>query len=156
MDLPDRITIQLQCDQSDALGDLIVKMTVYAGTKNLYHIYFPKTDPYGRAELTADEFRGQFADHWEQGLMDYNGTGESASQHVKLELFDPANMRANLESLSAWPLLKNEAKRWASRREMIEYFLSCRNGFFRSARRSRLVEIPADGALSFTVAQPVR
>ncbi len=156
MDLPERLTVQLQCDQSSALGDLIVKMTVYAGTKNLYLIHFPKTDPRGRAELTADDFKGQFEDHWEEGLMDYNGTVESASQHVKLEFFDPANMRANLESLSAWPLLKNAAKKWASRREKLEYFLSCRNEIFKPARRPRLVEIPADGALAFAVAQLVR
>jgi hypothetical protein len=60
------------------------------------------------AVLGADDFRGQFADHFEMGLIDYNETIENAGQQMTLALFDHANLAKHRANLAAWPLLHHE------------------------------------------------
>jgi hypothetical protein len=149
--LPPVINIEVTCETHADLSGLIVELNMPVGRKNPYHIFSPKTDSTGRASITAEDFRGQFEDHWEQGLMDYDGSIESASGHVRVELFDPKRMRENLRFCIAWPLLKNERRTWASRGEQVEYFLSCRNESFELARTPHLVKVPDDGKLVLEV-----
>jgi len=101
-----------------------------AGTKNLFYIYFPKTSVDGNASITAEDFRGQFADHFEMGMMDYNGSVETAVDLVGVELFDPQPMMERREELLRWPLFKYERTARRSRQGRVDYFLSCRNQEF--------------------------
>jgi hypothetical protein len=59
-----------------------------AGDKNPYGIFFPKTDGIGQTRLTAEDIKGQFTDHWEEALMDYNGSIEDANELVTIRLWD--------------------------------------------------------------------
>jgi hypothetical protein len=129
-------------------------MRLAAGTKNPYRIYFPKTDSMGRAELQADESSGQFKAHWEEGLMDFNGTLESAPQDVTLFLCDVAAIRSNRRVLMAWPLLTHERELWTSRQQKIDYFLSCANERYSFLESSVL--IPDDGKLRVEVSESKR
>ena len=153
MTLPPVIEIKVDCPEGCDLLGLIFQMRVTAGTKNLYYIYFPKTSADGTARLTAEDFRGQFTDHWEMGLMDYNGTVETAGDLVGIELFDPRQMEKESGQLSHWPLLKHERTVWKSRQEMIDYFLSCRNGEFYFFEQS--ARIPSEGAIRLTVGRKI-
>ena len=86
MDIPLRLELALASDEVMPPAGLIVGMRVSAGTKNPYHIFFPKTDDSGRTALDKSAVIGQFKDHWEEGLMDFNGTLESAPQTALLPL----------------------------------------------------------------------
>jgi len=130
--------------------DAIVELTVRAGRKNPCHICFPKTDGAGSARITRDDFIGRFEDHWEAGLMDYDGSVVSASPVVLVTLFDDVRMRADERLVLAWPLLKHEAKKWKSRREAFDYFASCSNAQLRAASRS--VDLHASSTIHFPVA----
>lgn len=150
--LPDALQLTIRSEPPADVASLIFAMDVFAGRKNTYVICFPKTSSDGIATLSAADFRGQFRDHLESGLMDYDGTIESADQHVRLQLLDPAAFRRNIAALRALPLLPHEREQWRSREEQIEYVLSCRNAEFEySAQRSRYVLIPPDGHIEALV-----
>ena len=117
MELPENLHAQLRCATPDDLSGLILEIRVTTGTKNPYYILFPKTDADGRAALSRSEFLGQFHDHWESGLMDYQGDVADASSTVEVALFDAERYRANEDVVRLWPLLKHERTKWASRRE---------------------------------------
>jgi len=125
MNLPDVITIKVICKKE--ISNIITCLKVKAGNKNPYHICFPKSDGNGIARLLKSEFVGQFADHLEQGLMDYNGTIETADPEVEVYLFDPTLMLKNRDLYLAWPLFKHEKLRWKSREELYDYMTSCSN-----------------------------
>jgi hypothetical protein len=130
MNVPELITVRIVSSEDLDLSGIIVELTVTAGKKNPYHIYFPKTDRSGAATLTREDFIGQFEDHWESGLMDHGGAPESAESYVQVSLYDPSWSRANPKLALAWPLLKNERKKWLSREEEYESRISSRNGEF--------------------------
>jgi hypothetical protein len=85
MNLPDVIELIVKADSPTDLSGLVFSLVVTSGRKNKYWICFPKTSKEGMAELSANDFRGQFEDHSESGLMDYDGTIESASQRAGIE-----------------------------------------------------------------------
>jgi hypothetical protein len=105
-------------------------MQITAGYKNPYGIFFLKTDSAGRTRLTAEDINGQFADHWEEALMDYNGSIEDANELVTIRLWDPAPLREGYDELLAWPLFTHQRTRWLSRRDYLDYMASCRNDEF--------------------------
>jgi hypothetical protein len=151
MDIPLRLELTLVSNEAMPPAGLIVGMRVSAGTKNPYHIFFPKTDATGRTALEKSEVVGQFKDHWEEGLMDFNGSIESAAQAVTFFLFDVRDFKANLKTALAWPLLAHEKTIWASRTEKAEYLLSCRNAQYRLPETT--LEIPQDGLLQLQVSR---
>src|SRR5690348_3597606 len=112
MKVPDTIQVQVRSPVDSDLSGLIVQMKVRAGRKNPYFILFPKTDVSGRATLDRAGFLGQFTDHWEAGLMDYDGGVEDASTTVEASLFDPTWLRENRGIAMAWPLLTHESTHW--------------------------------------------
>jgi hypothetical protein len=127
MRVPEFISTRVRSKDGTPVEGLIVTLRVSAGTKNPYLIHFPKTDQSGEARLTREDFVGQFTDHWESGLMDYNGTVEQAGPVVQASLFDPTWSLENPALAFAWPLLAHERTKWSSRREEYEYRVSCRN-----------------------------
>jgi hypothetical protein len=143
MTLPPQIELRARCAEASDLADIIFEMQITAGSKNPYRILFPRTTPDGRTAMTASEIAGQFRDHWEMALMDYNGTLDDAVEVVTLRLFDPASVREHYDELLAWPLFTHESSRWKSRREFLDDLLSCRNDQFTFAGLSvRLPETP--------------
>lgn len=104
MKLPPVFLLEVDCRQRGDLSGLIFNMTVTSGTKNPYHIYFPKTSSDGKAQLTAEEFRGQFNDHPDTFPMDYNGNVETASDVVVFDLYDRQLMEKGWKDLIHWPL----------------------------------------------------
>ena len=130
MTLPPQIELRARCADADDLSGIIFEMQITAGTKNPYTILFPKTTSDGRTVLPAAEVIGQFTDHWEMALMDYNGTLESAVDIATIRLFDPAPTREHYSSLLAWPLFTHESARWQSRQQVLDYLISCRNEQF--------------------------
>lgn len=127
MKLHEKIKIKLFNENKLILENIIIQMKVISGTKNPYYIHFPKTDLNGISILTKKDFIGQFEDHYEIGLMDYNGTIESANSIVEISLFDPTWMIDNKFNSLAWPLLKNEKLQWNSRDEKYKYMTSSNN-----------------------------
>ena len=127
MELPSTIKLIVKGEPSSDVSNLIFSLVVTSGHKNKYHIHFPKTSSKGIAELTCEDFKGQFEDHWESGLMDYDGTLESANQEAEIELFNKEQFERSLSTDLAWPLLKNEKGKWKSRKEVADHFLSCGN-----------------------------
>jgi hypothetical protein len=151
MDIPLRLELALASHEAMPPAGLIVGMRVPAGTKNPYHIFFPKTDDAGRAALDKSAVIGQFKDHWEEGLMDFNGTLESAPQTATFFLFNVRDFKTNLKAVLAWPLLAHEKTVWASRAEKVEYLLSCRNSKY--LLPETVLEIPQDGLLELQVSR---
>jgi len=131
MKLPKKIYLQIRCEKETDLNGLIVQLKVRAGRKNPYYIFFPKTDINGEAALTQDDFIGQFDDHFETGLMDYDGSIEIAEPEIEVSLFDSTLMMKNKKLAMAWPLLKNEKSKWSSRKEQYSYMVSCANSRFK-------------------------
>jgi hypothetical protein len=127
MKLPDEITVSAKCSDGTPVGRVILTLKVRSGTKNPYFIDFPMTDDLGFASISSADFRGQYEDHWEQGLMDYNGRIEDASPLVDVALFDTIRLRSNRRLAAAWPLLKNEIGRWTDRDQKIDNYLSSEN-----------------------------
>ena len=127
MRLPDRLDVRVASDDESDLSDLTVEMIVRSGRKNPYHMYFPKTNRAGLTMLTRDDVVDQFGDHWEAGLMDYDGTIESADPVVHITLYDPTWSLQNRAAALAWPLLKNERAKCASREEQYRYRTTARN-----------------------------
>ncbi len=130
MKIPDNIYIQIVCQRCDDLSGIIIQLKVKAGKKNPYYIYFPKTDVNGKTSIDINNFVGQFKDYWEMGIMDYDGTLESAKSLVEVSLFDPTWLIENKELALAWPLFKHEKTKWISREQQYEYMTSCRNQKF--------------------------
>ena len=130
MNIPERVNVQVCLKSGEPVADLIVQMTVRAGDKNPYHIEFPKTDRSGTASLRREEFIGQFRDHWDAGLMDHNGTPESAHPEVEVCLYDPTPLILDPQLSHAWPLLTYERTRWSSRLQRYDYRVSSRNRAF--------------------------
>ena len=87
----------------------------------------PKTDEDGKSFLTQVDFVRQFEDHFETGLMDYDGSVEVANPEVEVSLFDPNWLINNKKLAMAWPLLENEKPKWNSREEQYSYMISCEN-----------------------------
>ncbi len=86
MELPQRLIFKLYAMVRINLGDVIVRMTVRAGTKNPFLIEFPKTNKEGKTSITAIEFKEQVDFQSAMGVMDYNGSIETASQVVSIDL----------------------------------------------------------------------
>jgi hypothetical protein len=149
MDLPKELALQAVAEDIGDLSGLIFGMRITTGRKNPYHIYFPKTDQLGRSTLARHDIEGQFADHWASALMDHSGTIQEASQETVFYLFAPEAMRRNIGLISAWGLLPHEATIWRTRRDVTEYFLSCRNEQFSCSDTARV--IPVTGEVSLTV-----
>lgn len=133
MNLPEQLVLRVEAAGNNDLSGIIVQMKVRAGRKNPYFIYFPKTDLDGVARLSREDFVGQFKDHWEIGLMDYNGTPESADPAVEVSLFNPSWLIKNRKLALAWPLLEHEKRRWSSREEQYNYMVNNRNSHFSCA-----------------------
>ena len=140
MNLIGPVQLCVICDGEPDLSDIIVELHLQSGTKNPYYIGFPKTDPDGRASLSRAEVVGQFEDHWESGLMDYNGDLDTANPIVTVHLPDLPPSQSDLDALRAWPLLKNERKRWTTREDMIQECLTCRNYLFTARTMSLNLE----------------
>lgn len=130
MRIPERLMLQVVCEDATDLSGLIVELKVTTGRKNPYRIYFPKTDRSGKATLTREDFVGQFTDQWESGLMDHSGTAESANSVVEVTLYDPSWSIQNPDLALAWPLLPHERTKWSSRDEQYRYRTSTSNTQF--------------------------
>lgn len=142
MELPGTIHIQVADESGNGIEGIIIQLQVVAGTKNPYEILSSKTDMDGKTQITKDDFIGQFEDHWEMGLMDYNGDIETASNKVSVRLYNPEWARENKASCMAWPLLKNEIPRWNSREEQYQYLVSCNNSEYKA--NQQIVDISKD------------
>jgi hypothetical protein len=127
MNIPETIFAQVSCKSCTDLGDIIIQLKVKAGRKNPYYIYFPKTESSGKTSLTRDDFIGQFKDHWEMGLMDYDGTPETANSVVEFTLFDPTWLVENKKLALVWPLLNHEKTKWKNRGQQYTFMTNCRN-----------------------------
>ena len=130
MNTPEKIVARLRSDSGVDPSGVVLQLTIRSGHRNPYEILLPKTDHSGVSELTSVELVGQFKDHWESGLMDHNGTVDSASPVVDVKLFDKRQFVASRKQLLAWPLLKHERSRWHSREDWFEYYSTCRNEEF--------------------------
>jgi len=130
MTLPPQIELRGRCAEAHDLSGIIFEMQITAGSRNPYTITFSKTDSLGHTKLTREEMAGQFTDHWDMALMDYNGSIEEANDIVTIRLFDPAPLREGYQQLLSWPLFSHESTRWHSRREWLDYMASCRNDQF--------------------------
>ena len=149
MKLPPVIQLKIDSPDGGDLSGLIFIMQVTSGTKNQFHISLPKTATDGTTQITAEDFQGQFYDHYEMGLMDYNGSVEAARDVVGLFLYDPRLMEKGKDEISAWPLSTDERKHGRSRQERIDYLVSCRNREFDFREQS--VRVPPDGVIRVTV-----
>jgi hypothetical protein len=130
MNIPEKVELDATCAEQCDLSGIVFCVRLFSGTKNPYTIIFPKTDARGRAELSAEDVRGQYTDHKETFPMDYNGTIEDASQEVELFLFNVARLK-NIKRFSlAWPLASHERTRWKSRKEWYAYHASARSDEF--------------------------
>ncbi|HUR83547.1 MAG TPA: hypothetical protein VM733_22515 [Thermoanaerobaculia bacterium] len=130
MKTPEQIRVRIECPDEDDLSGIIVEMLVHAGGKNAYRIYFPKTNTLGVTTLTREDFNGQFKDHWEGGVMDHEGTLDTADPVVSFGLYNATWSIENRDAALAWPLLTHERTRWFSREEQYFYRTSTRNKDF--------------------------
>ena len=154
MELPSKIDIQVVCDGEINLGDVIVRMTVRAGTKNPFLIEFPKTNKEGKTSITAIEFKDQVDFQSAMGVMDYNGSIETASQVVSIDLdlrYKDELLVKFLEISRKGYLDGYERLKWASSDEKISYYLSCRNGKFYTKPQS--VEIRPNEIIQFAISK---
>src|SRR5437762_8588071 len=131
MTLPPQIELRARCAEADDLFGLIFRMQISAGYKNPYGILFPKTDSAGHTRLTAEDIKGQFTDHWEEALMDYNGSIDDANELVTIRLWDPAALARVTRRASRLAAIHSSARaRWQTRRDYLDYMASCRNDEF--------------------------
>lgn len=151
MELPDKITFNVFDKSKQAIEGIIIEVKVYSGTKNPYIILSPKTDSSGKAEIEKTNFIGQYEDHWEMGLMDYNGTIQDAKTKVEVYLFNPDWPIKNKDACLAWPLLKNEKPLWDSREEKYNYLISCVNQKYKAKKQT--VSFNEDSNIEITVAK---
>ncbi len=131
MELPDKITFNVVDKSKQPIEGIIIEVKVYSGTKNPYIILSPKTNVFGKSEISKTDFIGQYEDHWQMGLMDYNGTIHDAKPKAEVYLFNPEWTINNKDSYLAWPLLKNEIPLWGSKEEKYNYLTSCSNHMYR-------------------------
>ena len=129
MKIPNIIYISAHCLDKDKinLSGIIFQMKITSGTKNPYFIIFPKTNSSGQTSIEKSDLLGQFLDHWEIGLMDYNGSIEQADSVVEFSMVShrfPSNLKD-------WPLLKHESTKWSSRKEMIDFYANSQNNNFK-------------------------
>jgi len=136
MELPDNISVQVIDNSGKGVEGAIIELKVVAGTKNPYTILSPKTDKSGSTQISKSDFIGQFEDHWEMGLMDYNGNIETANNNIEIYLYNPEWAIENKDSCMAWPLLKNEIPLWSSREEKYEYITSCNNSKYKAKNQT--------------------
>jgi len=141
MNLPESIGIEVKDKSGRPIEGIIIEIRIESGTKNSYKILSPKTGLDGKTQITRSDFIGQFEDHWEMGLMDYNGTIESANQNVEAYLYDPGWAIENKGLCLAWPLLKNEVPLWGSRTEKYEYLISCVNSKYKTKQQKINISI---------------
>lgn len=127
MNVPEKIVARVTTPAGEGVPGIIVEMKVRAGHKNPYHIRFHATNDAGEAELTRGDFVGQFTDHWEEGLMDYDGSPETAAPVVEVSLFDPTWSITNRKLALAWPLFAHERTKWRTRDEEYAQRIACRN-----------------------------
>ncbi|MBY8999369.1 MAG: hypothetical protein KGD64_00460 [Candidatus Heimdallarchaeota archaeon] len=120
-------------DEKVDLNGIILELKITAGRKNPYYITTPKTNRVGYSELDQEELIGQFKDHWEMGIMDYDGSLEVAEPIIEVSLYDPTWLRENKRIAFALPLLKNEKPKWKSREEQYNYMISCTNNQFEAS-----------------------
>jgi hypothetical protein len=153
MTLPPTLTLKVDCPQGGDLSGLLFIMTVTSGPKNPYHIHFPHTSADGTSQLSSQDFRGQFKDHGDTFIMDYSGSVEIASDVVSLDLYDTRLMIKGQAQILRWPLSKYEQTVWRSRKEFVDYFLTCRNLGFDFVKQS--VTIPPDGVIHLTVSRKI-
>jgi len=151
MELPDSISVQVVDNSGNEIEGMIVELKVVSGRKNPYTILSPKTDKNGTAQITKTDFIGQFEDHWEMGLMDYNGNIETANNDIEVYLYNPKWAVENKDSCLAWPLLKNEIPLWKSREEKYEYLISCENKKYKA--KSQIVNINESSDIVVKVAK---
>jgi len=130
MKLPKQISIIVKNNLQQGIENIIVCLKVKSGRKNPYYIYFPKTNKKGTAILTEEDFIGQFKDHWEMGLMDYNGDIASANPNVELSLFDLTWLIENKQLALAWSLFKHGKIKWKTREEQYEYLFICHTCYY--------------------------
>ena len=154
MKLPSQIDIQVVCDDEENLDGLIVQMTVYAGTKNPFLIYFPKTNKEGQTSITAVDFKDQVDFQITIGIMDYNGSIETASQVVSIDLGLPYRKelledKRFLESIRKSSLQGYEKLKWLSSDEKVSYYLSSRNDKFIAKPQS--VELRPNEIIQFVI-----
>ena len=135
------VQLRVLCDKMPDLSGIIVELHIQSGTKNSYSIIFPKTDARGRTTLSRTDIVEQFEDTWESGLMDYNGDLDTANPIVTVHLLDLDAIRTHLALLRAWPLFKNEKKRWPSREARLQDILSSRNELFCAQTMSLNLEL---------------
>ena len=149
MDIPPQLELAISSNEAAPPAGLIIGMRVSAGTKNPYHIFFPKTDATGLTALDRAAILGQFKDHWEEGLMDFNGTLESAAQEVTFFLFNSPALEQDPSYALAWPLLTHEKTVWHSRAEKVSYFVNSCNSRYNLPEAA--VKIPVDGLVRLQV-----
>jgi len=130
MNLPEIIELKIVSGDANDLSNLIVTMKIKSGRKNPYYIRFPKTDEGGSTSLVKNDLIGQFKDHWEEAVMDYDGTLETAKPVVEFSLFDSTWLEENKNAALSWPLLKHEKEKWQSRQELYDYLTSSNNRKF--------------------------
>ena len=87
MNVPALITLLLVAESPLDLSGIIVSLIVTTGRRNPRRVYFAKTDIRGQAELTRDDFVGQFADATEADLMGSWGSLADAMSQVQVELY---------------------------------------------------------------------
>ncbi|WP_156844544.1 hypothetical protein [Leptospira wolffii] len=114
------------------LEEIIIQFEVFSGSKNSYSILFPKTKRNGEAILDKIDFVEQFNSHFEIGLMDYNGTIETANPIVEVSLFNPKRIKNQKDQIMALPLTSYERKYWKNAKERYDYLISCRNNKFKA------------------------
>jgi hypothetical protein len=112
------------------ISGIIPSVKLYSGTKNPYFIIFNKTDELGVTKLSYDEIYGQFLDHHEVGLMDYNGSIDKIIS-ASINILDLSDFKKNLRSINAWPLLKHEKTNWDDRKKKSNYILSSNNELYK-------------------------
>ena len=130
MIVPETIYIELFSDTNVNLSNIILQLKITTGRKNPRYITTPKTNTNGKSELSNEDLRGQFEDHWESGQMDYSGTLKDASPIVEVSLYDLARLREEKELFLDWTLLKNEKIKWKSKKEQYNYMISSTNDKF--------------------------
>jgi hypothetical protein len=149
MRLPPIIELKVECPQQGDLSGLIFELLVTTGSKNPFRIHFEKTSENDTTRITAEDFCGQFNNHFDMASMDYDGSIETAADVMTIRLFDERPMMEHREELLRWPLFKHERTVWESREEFISYFLSCRNREFYFSDQS--VRVPRDGVIHLIV-----
>ena len=130
MRVPQIIAVQVVSAGAADLGNLIVQIKIDPGYRNAYFICLPKTDKAGKSEIRRDDFKGQYEDHFEIGLMDYAGALNQQGPMVEVSLFDDTWVRENKHLALTWPLLTHQKRNWSSRQAHYDHMVSSNNRAF--------------------------